>query len=153
MRLGFVIGTVALVLALQADGSATPTTCPVSFAKSPSPPGLMAGSYFYSNGKLWVAFPEERRGVIHARRYGDGTAREDGSIDIKSPWYRGVAGRLKISGHRLDKPALPLRAWVPSGYGRIGFQATAIIFPTPGCWRVTGRAGTAILSFVVRVYR
>jgi hypothetical protein len=32
-----------------------------------------------------------------------------------------------------------------------GFHATALIFPTAGCWEVTGRVGDASLTFVVEV--
>jgi hypothetical protein len=87
--------------------------------------------------------------------YADGIVREmprrDGSIREKFPWWRGVRGRLRITGRRLDSAARPLRARIPDGYGLTGFQSTAIIFPTEGCWRVTGTTGTASLSFVTLV--
>jgi hypothetical protein len=75
----------------------------------------------------------------------------DGSMEEKFPWWRGVSGGLAIRGQRLDGSAPPLRADIPSGYGDSGFQATSIIFPTEGCWRVTGSVGTASLTFVVLV--
>jgi hypothetical protein len=76
--------------------------------------------------------------------------KRDGSIHEKFPWWRGAAvrGRLRITGRRLDAPAPALRANVPSGYGPTDFQASGIIFPTAGCWSVTGTAGKAKLSFV-----
>jgi hypothetical protein len=37
------------------------------------------------------------------------------------------------------------------GYGATGVQATAVRFPTPGCWKVVGNVGDARLTFVVRV--
>jgi hypothetical protein len=37
--------------------------------------------------------------------------------------------------------------------GDIGFQATALIFPTPGCWEVTGHVGSTTLTFVTRVVK
>jgi hypothetical protein len=40
---------------------------------------------------------------------------------------------------------------VPDGYGATGFQATAVTFPTTGCWKVVGGVGDAGLTFVVRV--
>jgi hypothetical protein len=46
-----------------------------------------------------------------------------------------------------------LRAEVPSGYGDKGFQATALVFATPGCWEVTGRVGDAGLTFVTKVVK
>ena len=70
-----------------------------------------------------------------------------GSISAKLGWWRGVAGRLTISGRRLDAPAPPLRAVVPEGYGELGFQPSGPVFPTEGCWEVTGKVGTSTLSF------
>jgi hypothetical protein len=49
--------------------------------------------------------------------------------------------------------APPLRSHIPAGYGDIGFQATGIIFPTPGCWEVTGRVGNASLTFITKVVK
>jgi hypothetical protein len=72
---------------------------------------------------------------------------------MKFPWWRGVQGRLIIEGRRLDADAPALRAHIPNGYGASGFQATGLIFPTPGCWEVTGHAGEATLSFVVSVVK
>ncbi len=56
---------------------------------------------------------------------------------------RGVAGKLRIDGHRLDGQAPPLTAHVPDGYGDSGFQSTGITFPTEGCWRVPASATRA----------
>jgi hypothetical protein len=72
---------------------------------------------------------------------------------MKFPWVRGVRGKLTIQGKRLDAPAPPLRAHIPDGYGDTGFQATGIIFPTEGCWEVTGKVGDSSLTFVTRVVR
>jgi hypothetical protein len=60
-------------------------------------------------------------------------------------------GSLTISGRRLDAPAPPLEAVIPSGYGGTGFQASALIFPTEGCWEVTGSEAESALTFVVEV--
>lgn len=68
-------------------------------------------------------------------------------------WRRYVAGYLAVEGHRLDGLAPPLRVHIPDGYGMIGYQASSIAFPTPGCWEVTGRAGDESLSFVVLVVK
>ena len=42
---------------------------------------------------------------------------------------------------------------VPDGYGVTGFQASAVTFPTEGCWEVTGRVGNASLTFVTLVLK
>jgi hypothetical protein len=73
---------------------------------------------------------------------------EDGSIGWKLGWWKQVSGPLTITGRRLDGPAPPLRAGVPSGYGITGFQASGVYFPTEGCWEVTGRVGTTTLTLL-----
>ena len=78
---------------------------------------------------------------------------EDGSLSMKFPWRRGLKGKLRIEGRRLDGSAPPLRARIPVGYADTGFQATALIFPTEGCWEVTGRVGKANLTFVTLVVK
>jgi len=56
-----------------------------------------------------------------------------------------------IEGGRLDGLTAPLRASVPAGYGRAGFQSTGLTFPTTGCWRVAGSVAGYELEFVVFV--
>jgi hypothetical protein len=86
---------------------------------------------------------------------GPGSIEPDGSLGMKFPWWRenGLRGKLKIYGKRLDAPAPPLRASIPEGYGDTGFQSTGLIFPTAGCWEVTGEVGDTRLTFVTRVVR
>jgi hypothetical protein len=84
------------------------------------------------------------------------TIRRDGSISAKLAWWRGespklVGRKLVVTGRRLDAHASPLRADVPDGYGSLGVQPTGPIFPTVGCWRVTGRQGLVSLTFIVNV--
>jgi len=86
------------------------------------------------------------------------TINRDGSISAKVGWWVRDVARLSIVGRRLDRPAPPLRARIPFGYGpqsdigaSVGFQPSGLTFPTVGCWRVVGRAGSAGLTFVVRV--
>jgi len=92
-------------------------------------------------------------GTVFFRPGGAGFVTRDGSLGMKFGWRRGVSGQLRIEGHRLDAAAPPLRAEVPSGYGDRGFQATYVIFPTPGCWEVTGRVGDASVTFVTKVVK
>jgi hypothetical protein len=114
--------------------------CPITHANGSQPPGSTFGAEFHGNGSLWVGLPSSN--VVVAEPGGDG------SISDKFGWWRAVSGRLAIEGRRLDGPAPPLRASVPDGYGETGFQSSALIFPAPGCWEVTGRVGGAELTFV-----
>ena len=101
----------------------------------------------HGNGRLWVElYP---RGIIGPANYGH--ARPNGAIWVKFPWTRGVPGDLRITGRRLDADAPAAQSSIPDGYGRTGFQSTAVIFPSPGCWEVTGRVGAASLTFITKV--
>lgn len=75
----------------------------------------------------------------------------DGALGVKVGWNRKRKGRFTIDGRRLDGPAPPARASVTEGYGDIGGQSTYVIFPTPGCWEITGHLGGDSFSFVVGV--
>lgn len=105
-------------------------------------PGAERAAY-HGNGRLWT--------VLY------GIARRDRS-GVKFPWWAKAespvaADRpmgLSITGRRLDRRAPSLRARIPPGYGP-GFQATAIFFPTAGCWKITGAAGRGSLAFVTLV--
>jgi hypothetical protein len=57
---------------------------------------------------------------------------------MKFGWWTKVSGRLNITGRRLDQAAPPVRGVVPDGYGSRGFQPSGVIFPTEGCWEITG---------------
>src|SRR4051812_13612906 len=118
--------------------------CPVTPPNHAIPPGQAGNpgataAPYYGDGRLWTGL--EKDGVVAA------APDRDGSIGEKFPWWRGVRGRLRITGRRLDGAAPTLRAQIPDGYGPTGFQSSGIIFPTAGCWRVTGMAASASLSF------
>ena len=92
-------------------------------------------------------------GIVVFKPGGAGFITPDGSLGMKFGWTRGVRGQLRIEGRRLDAPASPLRSHIPNGYGPIGFQATALVFSSPGCWEVTGRVGDTSLTFVTKVVK
>jgi hypothetical protein len=95
------------------------------------------------------------QGTVVFRPGGPGEIFPDDSLSMKFGRTRGegLRGKLKIHGRRLDAPAPPLRARIPDGYGDTGFQATALIFPTEGCWEVAGEVGDTRLAFVTQVVR
>jgi hypothetical protein len=123
------------------------------------PNGIVAGSEqpepnSYGNHQLSLGpFGLWPDGTVVFKPGGAGSVTTDGALGMKFGWTRGVRGQLRIAGRRLDAPAPPLRSIVPNGYGEIGFQATSLIFSTPGCWEVTGRVGEASLTFVTRVVK
>lgn len=142
----------------------TPASCPVTVANGNTPPGERPTPGRHGNGELWTSLWPDGTVLIRPE-----DVQPDGSMAMKWPWWRGVPGQLFIEGRRLDAPAPPLRAEAPGGRrldipvtpsagtrssdGAEGFQATALVFPTEGCWEVTGWVGDANLTFVVRVER
>jgi hypothetical protein len=140
----------------DATPAATPevmsTSCPLTKPNGNHPPGepLIVGGYgneaLWTNLTMWSGQP----GVVPVPD--DGRVAPDGTIhDMKWAWYRYVPGQLSIEGKRLDAPAPPLEAWIPSGYGDTGFQVSGLTFPSAGCWEITGRVGDASLTFIVLV--
>jgi hypothetical protein len=134
-----------------APTSPTPAfACAATHPNGSTPPGEQPASINHGNGALWVTLWPEGRVVILSDM-----VRSDGVLSMKFPWWRepGVQGSLTIAGRRLDAPAPPLAANIPDGYGDTGFQATGLLFPTIGCWEVTGRVGDARLTFVTLVVK
>ncbi len=125
-------------------------SCPVTFPNGSNRPRERYPSPDrHGNGALWAAIGPG--GKIVARL--DPT-NEDGSLNWKMGWDRGVRGELIVTGRRLDAPAPPAQGlYDSSGYGDIGFQAGAIHFPSEGCWEITGRVGEASLTFVILVVK
>ncbi len=126
--------------AMNPDAGECPVTVPSPVdARYPWRVGLFGWASSYGNGKLWV-------GGLGA----DGVVDR---LDWKFGWWREVPGQLRIAGQRLDASAASLESDVPGGYGRTGFQASGVRFPTEGCWQVTGQVRGASLSFVTFVSR
>ena len=83
-------------------------------------------------------------------------AREaDGTLSDKLGWLPrdGFTGALRVHGERLDGPGRLTVLSVNWGYssdGR-GSWASAVRFPSEGCWRIFGRVRDVSLAYVVRV--
>jgi hypothetical protein len=137
-----IVWLIASIGAQQAPELAS-FVCPVTKPKSPM--------YEFKNEFLTtMLWPD---GTVVFKPDGPGEVKEDGSLEMKFGWMRLVKGQLHIEGRRLDGAAPPLTAVIPAGYGDTGFQSTALIFPTPGCWEVTGHVGNGSLTFVTRVVK
>lgn len=141
----------AIALASLALAGGTPaapisTPCKVTLPNGRTPPGEKKSNLWHGNGKLFVVLWP--KGTVFATK---DQLEPNGAIDMKFPWWRVAHGALRITGRRLDAGARPAGSIVPDGYGAWGFQSSAVVFPTAGCWSVTGRAGKATLTFVTRV--
>jgi hypothetical protein len=127
---------------LRVEAPPAAETCPVT----------MSTAGWYGNGLLSTRLP--RDGILAGR----GAA--DGSISWKFSWSpRGIDpldGEPTVQGQRLDAPSPPMRVlavrWGYSSTGR-GRWATAVVFPSEGCWRMTARMRDVSLTFALRVVR
>jgi hypothetical protein len=158
-----IFGCVLLLLIATSISESSPLVAapqqPIAACEVTRPNGIVAGTEqpdprSYGNRQLSLGpFGLWRDGTVVFKPGGAGFITPDGSLAMKFGWTRGVRGQLRIEGRRLDSPAAPLRSVVPKGYGEIGFQATGLVFATPGCWEVTGRVGDASLTFVTKVVK
>lgn len=137
-----------LTEATRPDGESsqrTQTSCPVTKSNGwqylENPKG---GNY--GNQALGTILPSF--GVVDVD-----TRRTPGhELSIKLGWWRLVPGQLTITARRLDGNAAAIRAVIPQGYGTRGFQSSRLIFPSVGCWQITGHIpGNAALNFVIQV--
>ena len=102
----------------------------------------------YGNGLLSTTVPGDD-GVLVARRDPDGTL-------FQKLWWlprEGFTGKLTVRGERLDASGQMRVLSVNWGYssdGR-GSWASAVTFPSEGCWRLTGRVRDVSLTYVVKV--
>jgi hypothetical protein len=103
----------------------------------------------YANGFLSV---DLRGGVLSRPREADGT------LFDKLGWLprKGFTGQLTVRGERLDAPGRlevlgVFWGYASSGPAANGSWASAVRFPSAGCWRITGRVQDIALTYVVRV--
>jgi hypothetical protein len=122
--------------------------CPLTLPNGNTPPGMEQAGMNHGNGRMWTAMWPHNV-LIASGSY----ILRNGSVGTKWGWWRSTPGRLVITGRRLDGDAPPLEAGVPSGYGQMGFQPSGIVFPTEGCWEVTGSVGAVQLRFVTLVLK
>ena len=131
-------------------------SCPVTLPNHVVPkntPSFTALSFAFRN--RWLGAVLWPKGVLKVGRLSDGgsyaSVRSDGWIYAKQGWWRSVHGQLRVVGQRLDQAAPQLRANVPAGYGNFGLEPVGLLFPSMGCWKVTGSIGDKRLAYVVRL--
>jgi hypothetical protein len=124
-----------------------PPDCPVTPPNGLTPPGEQPYPTHHGNGILWTGLWPG--GVLVPPQ----NVRPDGWLTFNWWWWRGEPGQLTIQGRRLDTPAPPLRAEIPEGFGDSGYQDSWLIFPSEGCWEVTGKLGDSELTFVTFVVK
>lgn len=137
---------IVVVACVSAQSAACPVTEPAWIEAPPDPAvqGAPGFGYYYVNddASMWAAawwFGEEAQWL---------RATEEG---VKTGWYRPAGTTLEITGQRLDGEAPPLHVHIPCCYPT-RFQASGLVFPTPGCWEVSATAADSALRFIVEVY-
>jgi hypothetical protein len=152
----------ALVAAIGSPMGAQPSPQASTHCNVTAPNGIVAGQSerqerSYGNAQLSVGpFGLWPDGTVVFRPGGPGFVTRDGALGMKFGWTRGVRGKLKVTGRRLDETGPSLRLETNDGYGDIGFQASYLIFPTPGCWEVTAQVGEhegSKITFVTKVVK
>ena len=131
--------------------------CRVTIPNGHTPPGERRSPDHHGNGKLWTALARDGRFTVahrsspeYMRSNGiavDGLLMRDGSVVIKAPWWRGrgVRGRIRLQGWRLDAAAPAVnRAVSPRGYGLSGFQAMSLNLADNGLLEGHGKRGKRI---------
>lgn len=164
LLVGFVIGVAGCtnadpeaasvdLMASGGSGEQEAVACPVTLPNDRRPAAdPLSANHGNDAGTLFTGLWDE--GTVVFEPGGPGHILPDGSLSMKWPWARqGVSGTLEITGRRLDAAAPPLRVDIVGGGGEFGFQPTTLIFPTEGCWEVTGKTGGAELTFVTRVVK
>jgi hypothetical protein len=128
------------------QSAASRPACTVTIPNGGGPPGRNSNTNpkykSHGNGKLSTILPSDGKVVI---------VPTNGLLWWKIGWWRASPGFLTIEGHRLDAPAVSVHSHIPTGYGNLGFQASGILFPSEGCWEITGLLAGSKLSFVVDV--
>ena len=127
----------------------TPPGCPLTLPTASAPPNENPSPLFYGGNGLWTSLWAQ--GQVNFGPGYPGQVASDGSLSIKWSWWRGTPGNLSVEGKRLDAAAPPLKVIVPDGFGPSGFQASTLVFPSVGCWQVTGKVGPSSLTFVTLV--
>ena len=114
-----------------------------------TPPGERRAPHFHGNGLLWTGFAPNRS---------IGRLEEDGSYFDKLLWWTTILARapdLPGRAARRERAAVPAGRRTRAAFTGSTFRgttwATAVWFPSAGCWRLTTRVGDVSLSVVVRV--
>ena len=132
------LGATVYAVDIPLGSSAHATGCPVTSVQDIP----------YGNEALQVVLPQNGKFVFQPG--GPGFVDHDGALGIKIGWERLKKGQLRVGGRKLNGPAPPARAYIYD-YGDIGFQPMYLVFPTPGCWEITGAVANTSLTFVVLV--
>ena len=144
-------GLVLASASQQPRKAACPATPPNRHAVPDRSDQMPPGSAAFWHGNSSVGTTLWPDGVVVFKPGGPGAVLPDGALRMKFYWLKKPDVRLTVTGHRLDKKSVALRAELNHEFDKQGGQPSYLIFPTPGCWTVTATAGKETLSFVTAV--
>ena len=139
-RISVAILLMAFVPASNPEDTSHGFNCPLSPIEYgapdayPNDTGLMFWWYVSADRTIWAAAAHLETG------------------DNKVPWIRPKGTKLQVTSRRLDADSPPGTASISDGYGG-QFQASALSFPSEGCWEITAKAGSSVFTFVTFVRR
>jgi len=137
-----------------------PKSCPITKPPvhpfvPPYPAEFYPGYFWFGTEKLWINLPAD--GTWKLGHYNP----SETAFRQKLLWWHKGFERLndsepilKVAGKRLDSPAPTFEEEESaSTYGGANSQfiVVGLDIPTLGCWKITGRFGTAEVSFVIWV--
>jgi len=137
-----------------------PATCPLTVPQDPAfvPPAPydslgFEGYFWFGSSSLWTSIPQDSMWLGLPENPGGYTQKifwwRDGYV-----WNEEPEPNLIVTGERLDAEApLLVASKATNAYASdIGSaMLVGVDFPTPGCWKITGKYQDGKLSFVVLV--
>ena len=123
---------------------AAPRACSMTPYAATRPPDSSTVTFtttWYGQDRVWAGLDPGSHGEWYA-----------GDMGNRVVWRWFVPGHLLVAGKRLDATAPPMRASALQLYGGAGYEAATLVFPTSGCWQVTGKVGENVLRFIVSVH-
>ena len=149
---GIGLGANGRVTTVRNTSAAPSGHCPVTIPGGrpqlgPLPRVLGSGRFCYGNGKLWACFlPLDGRWVISKRIW------KTNGLRNKFGWWTPVPVPVTMEGHKWGMPQMKvLDASVGMDLDQPKFHPSVLVFPTAGCWQITGRTRDSKLTFVVEV--
>jgi hypothetical protein len=158
-------GGVALGIVRLSDGDAATGDPECAVAGPKGDPALFTESFgarqtviVVGRGEIPGVVSEELDAYLKEQGAVLGRREENGWMSVKAGWERDrrAAGRLKVTGKRLNRRGGRFRAEVSPVYGGKRFARIVpsdLFLSSTGCWRVRARAGKARVTYVVLVRR
>ena len=147
MRVPSIFGTLILILCVSC-GTIEGQPAPPDQRAMDCPVTLSSDGHIENDSLKAFVWP---KGRVIFKPDGPGFIDENGWLGMKWPWIKKEVGDLVVTGHRLDGTAPPVESFMSDSYAFVGFKPAYLVFPTPGCWEITGTLNESKLVFVVLV--